>query len=454
MSTADTASQFSEADHPPPTTTHTTHRFTCLSCQVAFATAESQRDHMRTDWHRYNLKRKAAELPPVTALVFAQKLQDQKLRAAQEAERAQFTAECVPCGKTYATENAYKSHLASKKHRDAAARFEAAEAKRAAEATESAKTGTNDDDDDDDDEDARQPEPRINWHERLARAATEEEFEAVMRDKMAASRPLAESECLFCPHAAESFEENLSHMAKAHSFFIPDIEYLVDIKGLIKYLGDKVAIANVCIYCNGKGRTLHSTEAVQNHMISKGHCKMIYEDGAEDEYVDFYDFSLAYAADDDAAAGDDDMDAEEEIVSGDDDDEGWEDDDGTTRRQRPKKQPYISADETELVLPSGVRIGHRMFRTYWKQNLRSTEIVPGSMRDPEMMRRMTGQYKLLGYTNPQSMSAVLAVRRKQQEHRERHEQSRKQQRREYEFRTKIGFVANNQKHFVDPNRPT
>jgi hypothetical protein len=60
--------------------------YTCLSCQIGFHSADLQRQHHRTDWysptrsiingfrHRYNLKRKVAELPPVTAEVFAQKV--------------------------------------------------------------------------------------------------------------------------------------------------------------------------------------------------------------------------------------------------------------------------------------------------------------------------------------------------------------------------------------------
>ena len=53
-------------------------RFTCLSCQVAFETADAQREHHKTDWHRYNLKRKVADLPPVTAEVFHQRVVGQK----------------------------------------------------------------------------------------------------------------------------------------------------------------------------------------------------------------------------------------------------------------------------------------------------------------------------------------------------------------------------------------
>ena len=32
--------------------------YTCITCRVGFRTAELQRNHYKSDWHRYNLKRK------------------------------------------------------------------------------------------------------------------------------------------------------------------------------------------------------------------------------------------------------------------------------------------------------------------------------------------------------------------------------------------------------------
>lgn len=46
------------------------------------------------------------------------------------------------------------------------------------------------------------------------------------------------TDCLFCSHHSSSLVKNVAHMTKIHSFFIPDIEYLSDLKGLIKYLGE------------------------------------------------------------------------------------------------------------------------------------------------------------------------------------------------------------------------
>lgn len=45
------------------------------------------------------------------------------------------------------------------------------------------------------------------------------------------------TDCLFCPHHSSCLMKNVAHMTKIHSFFIPDIEYLSDLKGLIRYLG-------------------------------------------------------------------------------------------------------------------------------------------------------------------------------------------------------------------------
>ena len=58
--------------------------FTCITCRVAFADADLQRSHYKTDWHRYNLKRKVAELPHVTAENFQQRVLAQRAQVRAE----------------------------------------------------------------------------------------------------------------------------------------------------------------------------------------------------------------------------------------------------------------------------------------------------------------------------------------------------------------------------------
>jgi pre-60S factor REI1 len=52
--------------------------FTCISCRVAFESADEQRGHFATDWHRYNMKRRVASLPPVAAASFNEKVMERR----------------------------------------------------------------------------------------------------------------------------------------------------------------------------------------------------------------------------------------------------------------------------------------------------------------------------------------------------------------------------------------
>ena len=48
---------------------------------------------------------------------------------------------------------------------------------------------------------------------------------------------ITSTECLFCDRSSADAEKNVEHMTKGHSFFIPNIEFLVDLQGLLNYLG-------------------------------------------------------------------------------------------------------------------------------------------------------------------------------------------------------------------------
>ncbi len=76
-----------------------------------------------------------------------------------------------------------------------------------------------------------------------------------------------------------------------HGFFIPDVEFLVDLPGLLSYLGDKVGVGFCCVFCH---KVFESVQAVRQHMIASGHCKMVYDDDEDSEageFDEFYDFS-------------------------------------------------------------------------------------------------------------------------------------------------------------------
>lgn len=327
--------------------------FTCITCRVSFADGDIQRRHYKTDWHRYNLKRKVAEMAPVTAEVFQQKVLEQRAEVEAQQQSKTRTMHCKLCNKTFSSENAYGNHMSSKKHKE----LEAASAKKEKkqitkgltiesseigqkntdrENTESLLCGNADDDDDDDVE------------------IEEDTLEA--------------TDCLFCPHRSVSVEENMKHMTRSHSFFIPDLEFVVDLKGLLTYLCEKVGVGNMCLYCNDKGKNFFSTEAVQNHMVDKGHTKINYEGDAVLEYADFYDFSSSYP----------DYNPDDENSS--DDIQGKE----TTLA--------VNEQTLELCLPSGAKIGHRNMRHIYKQNL-----PPERSHHSKVIQNIMADYKALGW---------------------------------------------------------
>lgn len=331
--------------------------FTCITCRVSFADSEIQRRHYKTDWHRYNLKRKVAEMPPVTAEVFQHKVLAQKAEVEAQQQSKAKTMHCQICNKTFSSENAYSNHMSSKKHKD----LEAAEAKKQGSLvtegltsdiiktkesketdqrnteSENAESSRDNDDDDDDDDDIEEDTLEV-------------------------------TDCLFCPHHSVSLEENMKHMTRSHSFFIPDLEYVVDLKGLLTYLCEKVGIGNMCLFCSEKGKNFFSTEAVQCHMVDKGHTKINYEGDAVLEYADFYDFSSSYP--------------------------DYNPDEGSQVDEIQGKENTLVVNEQtlELCLPSGAKIGHRNMRHIYKQNL-----PPERSNHSKAIQTIMADYKALGW---------------------------------------------------------
>lgn len=93
--------------------------YTCISCRVQFADPDVQRAHYKTDWHRYNLKRKVANMPPVTAENFQERVLAQRAAAEQQQADAHALATCDACNKKFSSTNAYNNHLQSHKHQQA-----------------------------------------------------------------------------------------------------------------------------------------------------------------------------------------------------------------------------------------------------------------------------------------------------------------------------------------------
>ncbi|XP_063993986.1 cytoplasmic 60S subunit biogenesis factor ZNF622 [Diachasmimorpha longicaudata] len=340
--------------------------YTCITCRVAFRDLEIQRQHYKSDWHRYNLKRKVAELPPVPVEEFQKRVIAQ--RGQEDAlKNPDRTLTCKICRKTFSTKNQYDNHTMSKKHKENAQKF-------------SEKTN----------EDSSTSsfiivDPHSSDATDLSAGISEEmevdsDVESLDSDEWLdnTENPVKNNNCLFCNHHSRSGVKNLKHMTEAHSFFIPDPEYCVDLKGLLEYLGEKIFAGFMCLWCNDTGKAFHSADAARAHMIDKGHCKMLHEGEALVEYSDFYDYSSSYPD-----AEQHDADTEVEI-------------------------PELDDGDYQLVLPSGNVIGHRSLMRYYKQSLDPNRAV--AIPKSEKLRRVLCHYRALGWTETQREAAVKKAR--------------------------------------------
>ncbi|CAD5113021.1 DgyrCDS2223 [Dimorphilus gyrociliatus] len=317
--------------------------FTCITCRVAFPEPDLQRAHYKTDWHRYNLKRKVAEMPPVTATAFEEKVVSQRNQAS-EAEKQPDNFVCETCNKRFSSENAFKNHIQSKKHKDLEVRRSENpndpifNRQRSTSTSESKSKDIADENMSDDDEE---------WSD--------------------CDDALSANECLFCSKVCDDMEKNMEHMTVVHNFFIPDIDYVSDLEGLLSYLGAKVGEGRMCLWCSEHGKSFRSLRAVQNHMTDKQHCKMLHEGDTLLEYEDYYDYSSSYPE------------------NGDNEDP-----------EEIDMNLLDTENAFEITLPSGAVIGHRSLLRYYKQNLKPERqlVLAGQSK----IKNVIAQYKALGWT--------------------------------------------------------
>lgn len=288
---------------------------------------------MQTDWHRYNLKRRVASLPPLSSEIFTEKVLANKATAAATAAKASFEKLCTPCQKTYFSENAYNNHLNSQKHRmNMAKSGKSGQLDDAASVTgsmissafslgesmaESETTTVNGDAEKEfseivdgmkktslgSEEPASRrpsrphhssaevrPEHRLSPTATNASAATEDDKSSVAASTKPAGDPLLD--CLFCNYKSPGFQLNITHMGRFHGMFIPEKEYLAQPEELIKYLHEKVHVYNECLKCH---KVLHTSSGIQTHMRDRGHCMIAFDSDIElVEIGEFYDFRSSY----------------------------------------------------------------------------------------------------------------------------------------------------------------
>ncbi|CCC68829.1 hypothetical protein NCAS_0B07450 [Naumovozyma castellii] len=352
--------------------------YTCNSCVMQFDSSESQRQHMKSDWHRYNLKRRVAQLPPITEATFNSKVQVASA-SSREAEDAEKKKDKKQLTKKEIRRREKEVLLEKKKKLLELARQNMLKNMQQAETLQNTPTNIDANETEDKQEQSKPEIPNTDAltgdskQKEVAGKEEEEEMteeqlaEKLMQQKLANKVDIPLEECLFCTKKVfEDFDTNLDHMFRNHGFYIPEQKYLEDKIGLVKYMSEKIGLGNVCIVCNYQGRSL---EAVRAHMLAKRHCRIPYESENEKlEISEFYNFTSTYEGFDNTTK------KPITVVEGDDNDEEWEDVDSEEEKEDEEEdeapQEYLYHDNVELHLPTGIRVGHRSLQRYYKQDLR------------------------------------------------------------------------------------
>jgi len=331
-------------------------------------------EHYKSQWHKYNLKRREAGLPPLLETDF-----EARLAAAQEALEQQQKGKQTD-GHLKKGKKDRRNKKQQQKLENGAATVSSqvpAYDRMKQEGEPSAPAA------------AAQEESKVQEEKEEAKSEEEKMMEAAQQIE------IDPRQCLFDKHVSASVQDNIDRMQRKYGFFVPDQEYLADQEGLVGYCHEKIKIGRICLYCQ-KG--FGTWEGCQKHMVQKRHAKLRYEAGVDlEEYTVFYDFQeanqeflvsrrvggtateqLPEAMDenDDDIENDDDewediSDDEEEEKEGDDMDiEETNEDDDEVFADYERDVAAMGLDVTplgELIFPDGRIIGHRAFRRYYNQ---------------------------------------------------------------------------------------
>jgi pre-60S factor REI1 len=292
---------------------------------------------MRSDWHRYNLKRRVASLPPLSAEIFAEKVLTAQASSTEAAAKASFERTCGACQKTYYSENAFNNHVGSAKHKARlAALARGGDTETASVMSSTISLGEPTEIVGPEDTDDPEVEAEFSKVINGIKDARLTEKSPVSRrpshpgpsqssDKSAhpiSPTPTPDSEgaqtqteapisrCLFCNYDSPTLKLSINHMTKFHGMFIPEQSYLTDVEGLVEYLQAKVSENHECLLCH-KLKT--SKAAIQTHMRDKGHCMIAFD--SEEEMLEigqFYDFRSTYSDEEEDDDEDSDSDSDME----------------------------------------------------------------------------------------------------------------------------------------------
>lgn len=375
---------------------------TCNACNKEFSNDAEQKDHYKSEWHRYNLKRKVAGVPGVTEALFLSR------QSALDQERNKLSEPpmlytCGLCNKGYRSAKAHAQHLESRSH-----------ILRTSQGTSDTNKGitiikplnhraANNNVPEQTEVDKEESENESDWSEvdpdEYLVGETIESLTDLTVGEPAAKDDMEEDEddefeeldpscCFMCDQEHDTIESCMVHMHKQHGFFIPDVEYLKDPTGLLKYLGCKVKRDLMCLYCNNGRRAFNSLEAVRKHMVAKSHCKVHYGDGDDEEEADledFYDYSSSYV----------DVDGKQLVAS----------DDLNNTVEFGSDGSELIISRTDGGISSTKTLGSREYLRYYRQKPR-----PSGTNNVAVSAALASRYRSMGLATVQSKESRVRMK--------------------------------------------
>ncbi|CAB62875.1 hypothetical protein PFUGPA_00483 [Plasmodium falciparum Palo Alto/Uganda] len=254
--------------------------YTCHTCNIQIYNYSFFRYHFKSEWHKYNLKRKLLNLHSVNEYVFNEKLKNLKKNEDQENQKKDKR------------EN-QGSHLSHKK------RNESNKKKKEKNITnfnninnDHNAINQNNYNNNNHVTKSNNHTNEHNNHSNVSSTSNNNNIKYATKENVLLTKNAKYDNpavCFFDNRIFNSIEENIKHMNDTYTFYIPDLKYVTNVKKILLTIGKKIYEENICIYCFKYAKCVKSLQA---HMICKSHTKlhtnfMVY-------IQKYYDFSKTY----------------------------------------------------------------------------------------------------------------------------------------------------------------
>ena len=177
-----------------------------------------------------------AQLEPITEEIFEQK--KVMLQSSEMSVTVEKRWKCYPCSKIFKTQESLKEHERSKKHKKCAKAYLEAH-----------------------------PEESLSSIFKTIKTESSDFLSDINRSLNGSNEPLSIQEnqdlsrepqkttleslrvCLFCNKESDGVKKNLDHMRHRHNFQILDIECLINLKGILAYIAERIQLGKLCLCC-------------------------------------------------------------------------------------------------------------------------------------------------------------------------------------------------------------